>query len=154
MPFGGRSERYELNGTGQLQRDRTYGSIVRDRTYGSIGSYSNPDPEAHRNFINDDDLDFQVSLSSTTSRRTVCVSFLSSAANLTLDLLLLVLYTWHVFKYIWCSFLFLYIHCVHLSYMCSEDLLLISTENNAMLRVFSTVLPLRMLVHRGTLYVY
>ncbi|MPC32011.1 hypothetical protein E2C01_025313 [Portunus trituberculatus] len=59
MPFGGRSERYELNGTGQLQRDRTYGSIVRDRTYGSIGSYSNPDPEAHRNFINDDDLDFQ-----------------------------------------------------------------------------------------------
>lgn len=71
MPFGGRSERYELNGTGQLQRDRTYGSIVRDRTYGSIGSYSNPDPEAHRNFINDDDLDFQVSLASTASWQTV-----------------------------------------------------------------------------------
>ncbi|XP_042217319.1 anoctamin-7-like isoform X2 [Homarus americanus] len=59
MPFGTRqSERYELNGTGQLQRDRTYGSIVRDRTYGSIGSYSNVDPEAHCNFINEDDLDF------------------------------------------------------------------------------------------------
>ncbi|XP_047474777.1 anoctamin-7-like isoform X1 [Penaeus chinensis] len=60
MPFGGRqSERYELNGTGQLQRDRTYGSIVRDRTYTSIGSYANADPEAHCNFINEDDLDFQ-----------------------------------------------------------------------------------------------
>ncbi|XP_042861702.1 uncharacterized protein LOC122246930 [Penaeus japonicus] len=60
MPFGGRqSERYELNGTGQLQRDRTYGSIVRDRTYTSIGSYANVDPEAHCNFINEDDLDFQ-----------------------------------------------------------------------------------------------
>ena len=73
MPFGGRSERYELNGTGQLQRDKTYGSIVRDRTYGSIGSYSNPDPEAHRNFINDDDLDFQVSTSSLVFRQCVCV---------------------------------------------------------------------------------
>ncbi|KAK7085087.1 hypothetical protein SK128_008950 [Halocaridina rubra] len=59
MPFGSRqSERYELNGTGQLQRDRTYGSIVRDRTYTSIGSYNNQDPEALRNFINEDDLDF------------------------------------------------------------------------------------------------
>ncbi|XP_071532826.1 anoctamin-7-like isoform X2 [Panulirus ornatus] len=60
MPFGSRqSERYELNGSGQLQRDRTYGSIVRDRTYGSIGSYTNMDPDAHCNFINEDDLDFQ-----------------------------------------------------------------------------------------------
>ncbi|XP_064079852.1 anoctamin-7-like isoform X2 [Macrobrachium nipponense] len=59
MPFGSRqSERYELNGTGQLQRDRTYGSIVRDRTYTSIGSYANQDPEDRCNFINEDDLDF------------------------------------------------------------------------------------------------